>query len=68
MEKLLLGSSGVFTVALIVAWIAAGIGWVMNIIKLASVAMNHFTGNEGEVILRAVGVFFAPLGAIVGWF
>ncbi len=55
-------------VAFFGAIIAAVIGWVLNILKLLSVAINSFTGNEAEVVVRAVGVFFAPIGAVAGYF
>lgn len=37
-------------------------GWVMNIIKL--VPMD---GTTGMMILRAVGIFVAPLGVVLGY-
>ncbi len=37
-------------------------GWVMNIISLA-----HATSMNGMVVLRAVGIFVPPLGAVLGW-
>ena len=46
-----------------IIFIAALIGWVMNIIQLSQ--YDHFTGM---VMVRAVGVLVAPLGAILGWF
>ena len=39
------------------------LGWIANIVKLASV--DVFTGME---VARAIGVFIAPLGAILGYF
>ena len=46
-------------VALVGAW-----GWVSNIIKLASM---DFGGVTGMLVLRAIGVFVAPLGAVLGF-
>lgn len=43
-------------------WIAAIVGWVMNIITIA-----HDTGATGILILRIVGIFVAPLGAVLGY-
>jgi hypothetical protein len=40
------------------------IGWVMNIITLAQ---SNFDKIDGEIIVRAVGIIVAPVGAIVGW-
>lgn len=68
MERLTLGLGGIFGFAIIAIWIAFAVGWVLNIWKLLSVAIRNFTGNEVEVIIRAVGVFFAPLGGVAGYF
>ena len=46
-------------VALVGAW-----GWISNIIKLASM---DFGGITGILVLRAIGVFVAPLGAVLGF-
>lgn len=43
--------------------VAAVVGWVLNIVAIAQT-----TTFSGFVILRAIGVFIAPLGAILGWF
>jgi hypothetical protein len=44
----------------------AGIGgWIANIVKLASMTFDPVTGM---LVLRAIGVFLAPLGAILGYF
>ena len=37
-------------------------GWVMNIVELASM-----DGFSGMLVLRVVGIFIAPLGAILGY-
>ena len=39
------------------------VGWGLNIIKL----LGADTLN-GEVVVRTIGVFVAPLGAILGYF
>lgn len=44
--------------------VAAAIGWVMNIIKLLALIGGEITA---ELIVRGIGVFFAPLGAVAGW-
>ena len=46
-------------VALVGAW-----GWISNIIKLASM---DFGGVTGMLVLRAIGVFVAQLGAVLGF-
>lgn len=40
------------------------IGWVMNIIATVAIANDPITGM---FILRVIGIFLAPLGAILGW-
>lgn len=42
--------------------VAGAVGWVLNIVAIANV--SEFSGM---VVLRAVGVFFAPLGAVLGY-
>jgi hypothetical protein len=48
--------------------VVAAIGWVLNVVKLFGFTETGLSGNEVEVIIRVVGIFAAPLGAIVGWF
>lgn len=45
-------------------WIAAIVGWVMNIITIAHA---NFSDLTGILILRIVGIFVAPLGAVLGY-
>jgi hypothetical protein len=40
-------------------------GWVQN---LATVWNGSFTPLTGEMIIRVIGIFFGPLGAILGYF
>jgi hypothetical protein len=42
--------------------ILGGIGWVLNIIEIA-----HADLISGFVMLRVVGIFMFPLGAVLGW-
>lgn len=45
------------------------VGWVKNIIHLYHYFNTDLTITwTGKLILHAVGVFFYPLGAYVGWF
>ena len=44
--------------------VAAVAGWVMNIITIAH---SNFSDLTGLLVLRVVGIFVAPLGAILGW-
>ncbi|HGM6831998.1 TPA: hypothetical protein ACKQCE_000532 [Serratia marcescens] len=47
--------------------IAAVIGWIMNIWKIID---SGFVLAEwgGMQVARVIGVFVAPLGAVLGWF
>lgn len=38
------------------------IGWILNVVAIAKT--DYFSGM---VVLRAIGVFIAPLGAVLGW-
>ena len=43
---------------------ALSIGWVLNIVKI----IGLFDGPiNGWLIGRAIGVFLAPLGGVLGW-
>lgn len=42
--------------------IAAGIGWVLNIVALAQAS-----GITGMVLLRVAGIFIPPLGGVLGY-
>lgn len=39
-------------------------GWVMNIIEIFG---SDFSQITGMLVIRVIGVFLAPIGAIVGW-
>jgi len=41
------------------------IGWVWNIVKIAG---NDFGVITGMLVLRVIGIFIAPLGAVLGYF
>ena len=41
-----------------------GGGWVWNIVKIASADFSDITGM---LILRIIGIFVAPLGAVLGY-
>lgn len=44
--------------------IAGGIGWVWNIVKLIGMGLDPITGL---LIVRAIGIFVPPVGAVVGY-
>jgi hypothetical protein len=39
-------------------------GWIMNIITLWTMPLDPLTG---QLIIRIIGIFVAPLGAILGF-
>lgn len=58
------GTFGVL--ALVAVWAAAVVGWILNI-----VAVVHMLGDVSVTpmfIARIVGVFLAPIGAVLGYF
>lgn len=51
----------------IAIFIAGFIGWILNICKIID---SGFVLAEwgGMQVARVIGVFLAPLGAVLGWF
>ena len=45
--------------------IAGFVGWVLNIIAVVGANFTPFTG---ELLVRVIGIFVAPIGAIMGLF
>jgi hypothetical protein len=54
----------IFYSAFTIVLIAAIIGWFMNIYKLVGMFGGEITT---WFIARCVGIFFAPLGAVIGY-
>lgn len=52
------------TVAILI-WLAAIGGWIANIAKIVGMAGGEITTM---LVLRIVGVFAIPLGAVLGYF
>lgn len=46
-------------------WIAAGLGWCLNILKILGTMDAPITGLFA---LRCIGIICAPIGAILGYF
>ena len=42
-------------------------GWIANVIKLCTMGTIDFYHLQVSVILRFIGVFIPPLGAIMGY-
>jgi hypothetical protein len=53
------------TIAIVLIWVVGVIGWIMNIIAIAG---SSFDVISGMLILRVIGIFVAPLGAVLGYF
>lgn len=56
--------SGTAAGFLILLWLAAAGGWIANIVKIFGTADDPITAF---FIIRCVGVFAAPLGAVLGF-
>lgn len=41
------------------------VGWIINIVDIFH---SNFSNITGELVLRVVGIFIAPLGSIMGLF
>lgn len=54
----------IFSGAFLIVWLAAIVGWIMNIYKFVSMFGEEVTT---WFIARAIGIFFAPLGAVIGY-
>lgn len=66
MKKLQLGFTLVEGFGLVwLVVILAGIGgWIANIVKLVGM---DFASVTGLMVVRAIGIFLAPLGAVMGF-
>ena len=53
--------------AIVLFWLAAVIGWVVNLVQLANMLPDKFSDIATLAVLKLIGVFVAPLGAILGW-
>ena len=49
---------------LAIVMVVGGIGWVANIVKLVNMADGGLTAM---LVVRVVGIFFAPLGVVMGF-
>lgn len=58
-----------FSLAIVLVWVAAVIGWSMNIYSTVVVLwVDGPITITGMLVLRIVGIFLAPLGAVLGYF
>lgn len=48
--------------------LAASVGWFMNVVKILSMTFGNAHFDWAVFIVRVLGMPFAPLGAIIGYF
>ena len=58
------GYTGALALFIIALWVLALGGWIANIVKLVGMDFGAITGL---LIVRAIGIFIAPLGAVMGY-
>lgn len=49
---------------IVVVWLAGLIGWILNIVTIAGSSFDVITSM---LVLRVVGIFVGPLGAVLGY-
>ena len=54
----------VFKLMTVILALAGVGGWIANIVKLVG---SNFEPLTGMVVARAIGIFVAPLGAVLGY-
>ena len=57
-------ATGAMALFIIALWVLGLGGWVANIVKLVGMDFGAITGL---LIVRAIGIFIAPLGAVMGY-
>jgi hypothetical protein len=57
-------------VAFFVLWFASIIGWAANVIQTLYMltSLERIADISGFGVLQVVGIFAAPLGAVLGWY
>lgn len=53
-----------FSLFMLAIALLGAVGWVWNIVKIIGTGFDVFTGM---LIARCIGVFIAPLGAVLGY-
>lgn len=59
------GGYTIIELLIVIVYVAGAVGWIANLVKLIGIIDG---GVTGMLVLRAVGVFIVPLGAILGIF
>lgn len=54
-----------FIIAGVILAIAGLIGWVLNIVSIVHADFSYVTGL---LIMRIIGIFIVPIGAVLGYF
>lgn len=54
----------IFELLIVIVVLLMAVGWVANIVKLASSTFDIITG---VLVLRIIGVFVPPVGAVMGF-
>jgi len=49
----------------LIVGLAGVVGWVMNIVDIVN---SDFSSITGMLVVRIIGVFVPPLGAVLGYF
>lgn len=57
--------TGIAAVLYLLVWVVCIVGWILNCVAIANTYMLDITGL---FILRIVGIFIFPLGAVLGIF
>ena len=57
--------TGIAAVLYLLVWVVCIVGWILNCVAIANTYMLDITGM---FILRIVGIFIFPLGAVLGIF
>jgi hypothetical protein len=52
------------TLVILLLWVVGGWGWVWNIMKIVD---SDIGAPIGMLVMRIIGVFVAPLGAVLGF-
>jgi nucleoside permease NupC len=57
-------------IILVVMWIAGVIGWIANLIQTLYMltSLERIIDISGFGIVQVIGIFFAPVGSILGWY
>jgi hypothetical protein len=53
-----------FNLMIVLLVLVGGCGWIANIVKRVG---SNFDPLTGMVVARAIGIFVAPLGAVLGF-